>query len=151
MKKLPLSAALCLFPLLLITGISTADRVYTWTDENGTVHFGDQARYLDTRQVDIRVNYQVDRHALQRNRRREKILKAYAQDEKEKADRLAEQQSEEARKRIRCERARKAQQSYQSAQQLYRKDKSGNKIILSAEQHKQALEEVNRYLSKWCS
>ncbi len=151
MKKLPLSIVFSILLLAVIAGPSSADRVYTWTDKDGTVHFGDQAQYLDTRQVNIRVNYKVDHHALQRNRQREKILKSYAQDEKEKAEKLAEQQSEEARKRIRCERARKAQQSYQSAKQLYRKDKSGNKIMLSAEQHKQALEEVNRYLSKWCS
>jgi len=151
MKRLKLSVILCLFAVLVMTAnLSFSEKVYSWKDNQGRVHFGDKPKYQDEARKKVIHNYTVDHASMQRHDRRSKILKIESQDynQKIKDDDLAKKKSVEVA--VKCKRANEMHASYSTAQFLYKKGKDGERQLLPSEQKKNALAEVTSYIEKWC-
>lgn len=136
--------------VLLASSMLIAGKVYQWKDKNGVVHFGDQPEYSDTRKVQINTTAPQDNYLKQRIQNRSKILSTYNDTQAAKVRAAEENSSKAAKKKGRCGRVAKLQKSYTTANQLYSKDSSGKKIVLSAEKKQAAMQEVKQYLAKWC-
>jgi len=141
------------FVLTMMLGgsLANAGQVYSWKDSKGVTHYGDQPVYSDEKKIKIDVNKQDDGYASQRAKQRQQMLKAYSQEQKNAATKEEESSSEGSKKKVRCERAKKLQASYKKAAQLYRKDKSGKKVLMDASSKQAAEQEVATYINKWCA
>ncbi len=138
------------FTILSLLSISLMASVYRWVDQEGVVHYGDQPQYSDVKKVKVNVSIPVDKHYMHRAKQQQNFLKNYNDEQAAQALKEKENSSEAVKKKMRCDRANKLKQSYATATQLYHNDKSGKKVMLSAQKKKAAMEEVAVYLTKWC-
>ena len=136
--------------LMMLPAWATAAKVYQWKDKDGVVHFGDQPQYSDVKKIDVNASVPDDRYYQDRVKQRSQVIKTYDAQQSAQALKEQENSSEAARKKIRCERAEKLRVSYSKATQLYSKDASGKKVMLSDEKKQAAMQEVSRYIAKWC-
>ncbi len=133
-----------------LLGSANAAKVYQWTDKQGIMHYGDQPTYSDVKKVSVDSAPPVDNDFIQRSKQRNQYLKSYNENKTAQEQKEKENSSEQAKKKIRCARANKLKSSYSSASQLYQKDKSGKKVMLSAQKKQAAMQEVTVYIDKWC-
>ena len=137
--------------VLMMFGFSVAaDKVYTWKDEKGVVHFGDQPQYEDTQEVNVDVNYQVDQEAVNRHTRARKEMQVEEKDHKQEQADAAMKKKKSAETYQKCKKAQDMHASYSKAQFLYKKDENGKRQVLPAEEKAKAMADVKNYIDKWC-
>ena len=154
MKNKKVLAGFAALALTMSAG-SLASEIYKWTDEDGTVHYGDRPsgavseqrlaltyRRSSSDSIDRQVQALADRQAA-----REEARTAADQDAQEAAAAEAE---EEARKE-RCTRYRAQLETMLQARRLYREDDDGERVYLDDEQRQEARMRAEELIAENCS
>lgn len=131
---------------------AVADTIYTWTDEDGVVHFGDRpSGVASERTIYIATERAgVPAPAVPRT-------PATAAGQQAAPEAATPQQTEEERRAAECERAEKCQmykerlQSYLTARRLYRQDENGERVYLSEDEMLAARAEVQERIVEFCN
>lgn len=149
MSKFKVSCYLLLF-VLVISSTVYADKIYTWVDADGVVHYGDRPGKPDSRTIQINSHYKVDNHAVERHEKRQKILQIEHKNKQrnEAQQRLVKEKSKRVAQK--CMKAKQMYASYNKAQYLYTKNENGEKQVMSSADKQKAIDEVDNYIKKWC-
>ena len=148
-------ALLCAVTAMTVAGGAMANEIYKWTDENGTVHYGDRPSGAATEErlamtftrtdnaaVQQRVQARVDATAA-----REEARSAAAKAQEE----AAEQEAEAAARADRCDKARARLEQYLQSQRLYRMDENGERVYLDDAQLETARQKAEEQITEHCS
>jgi hypothetical protein len=132
-----------------------ANEIYKWTDENGSIHYGDRPSGAATEQrlamtytrtnsgsVDKRVEARQEAATAREEARAEE-----AANEKEAAENAAIA-AERDRK---CERSRTRLETYLQSRRLYRTDDNGERVYLDDEQRSEARKKAEDQVAEFCS
>jgi hypothetical protein len=132
--------------------------IYKWTDDEGRVHYGDEAPSDSIPEFKIKPPpvvlpdkaYQDVLSEQQHKVKQRKLLESF------EAERREQQQAEQERQRMaairqqNCKTARARLRSAQNANLIYDRDKQGNRIFYNKAQRKQYLLRLRSEVSQWC-
>lgn len=148
-------ALLCAAMAMTVASGAMANEIYKWTDENGTVHYGDRPSGASTEErlamtysrtnnaaVQQRVQARVDATAARREARNAAA---------EAAEEAAEQEATAAERAQACERARARLETYLQSQRLYRTDENGERVYLDDAQRENARQKAEEQITEHCS
>ena len=153
MKANKLLAGIAALALTASAG-SLASEIYKWTDEDGTVHYGDRPTGELTEQrmaltyqrsSATSVQRQVDAMA-DRQASREESRKSADLDAQQAAEAAAEAEA----KAERCERYRAQLKTMLEARRLYREDENGERDYLDGEQREEARQRAEDLIAENC-
>jgi hypothetical protein len=133
---------------LLCTYSATA-AVYTWTDQDGKVHYSDKP-VVGAQSLDIRTA-PTDPAAVEAERKRlEEQQAAEAEDQKkaEEAQKLSE--ADAAKRAENCQKARVRLSAIMGAQRPYRTTADGERHYLSSEEIDTEIKEAEGGVTQWC-
>lgn len=140
-----------LLALGMATSSAAADKVYKWTDENGSVHYGDRPPTGSERhEMQLRQTPAVDPDVNIRQQRTARLLQSFAAEREEKQ---AERAASAARKKeleARCAQARETQQKYENSAFIYTRDAAGERVILNDDEHAAAMDDARAAVDTWC-
>ena len=154
MKGRSIALSCAVVALTLASG-AMANEIYKWTDENGTVHYGDRPsgaateqrlamsyRRTDSGSVDKRVQARVEA----------KTAREEARADADAAEKEAEENAAIAAERERkCERSRTRLETYLQSRRLYRTDDNGERVYLDDEQRSEARRKAEEQVAEFCS
>ncbi len=154
MKGKQTLAALVVMAVTASSGAMASD-IYKWTDENGTVHYGDRPTG-DASEQRLAMTYQrstagsVERQVKAHNDR------MAARDEAQAAAGAEAQEADEARaeaeaKQQRCEKYRSQLETMLQARRLYREDENGERQYLDDEQRQEARTKAEELIAENCT
>lgn len=147
-------AALVAMAVIASSG-AIASEIYKWTDENGTIHYGDRPSG-DASEERLALTYRrstagsVERQVKAQSDRRA------AREEARAAAGAEAQQAEEVRaeaeaKQQRCEKYRAQLETMLQARRLYREDENGERKYLDDEQRQEARTKAEELIAENCS
>ena len=151
-KRIALS---CAVMALAAASGATANEIYKWTDENGTVHYGDRPSGAATEQRLAMTYARTDSNAVQQ--RVQARVDARSAREEARAEAAASQKEAEenaataAERESKCERSRARLESYLQSQRLYRTDDNGERVYLDDEQRQEARQNAEQQVAEFCS
>lgn len=143
--------------LLLVSGVTSAQDVYKWVDENGVTSYGEtppdnatsvvrtDVRYsrTDPGTVQARaVEQQAYKDALETRKRQEREEAADASDLAAKNDRIREEN---------CQTAMDLAQRYSTARRLYRETEGGGREYLTDQELDEERASANLAVNEWCT
>ncbi len=140
---------------LLFMGLSVAQaQIYKWVDDNGQVHYSEQAPDRQRAAQEIR----LPRHAPptatvspeQRKQKRDNLLRAFDEERKLRKQAKAKKNQQDVRRQHNCILARDKLKNYQRATVLYDLDETGKRIYLSDAQRSRAEANLKSKISEWC-
>jgi hypothetical protein len=147
MKKLILFFA-------MIVPFAVYASVYKWVDENGKVHYGDSPQ---ASQPTVEMNVDDTAPApsfsddeLSREEKRERLLQSMEEDRLEKQEKRDKQRAENEKNRQKCIRYRDRMRHYERANALYKLDRDGNRIYMSAGERDSATKSLRAKINKYC-
>lgn len=131
---------------------ASAEKVYTWRDNEGNVHFGDKPNGANANEVFITPSSVGDSDGQSRFERNKILLDAYRADRIERENEREQQEKERQEKILKCQKAKQLHQQLTEAQFIYNENDQGEKSILDFEQRAQeenaAAEKVQRFCGK---
>lgn len=150
-----IASTMLLAGVVLAAGSPAAGEIYRWTDENGTVHFGDRPSGADSAvRLDI-ASEPTDPARI------EQIVQARsearAEREEAEAARAANEPSPEELRAQAKERAQKCTeykdrlQKFVTSRRLYRHDENGERVYLDEEETLAARNRVQEKVEEYCS
>lgn len=129
-----------------------ADKVYTWKDENGNIHFGDKAVGKNAEELRIKGTSSGAIGGQQRLERTKKFLDALSEDRQEREQAREQAKLEKQQRAEKCAAAKKSYRELTEAQFIYTESDSGEKNILGfderAAEERKAINKVNEYCGK---
>ena len=143
--SVPLAALLCLLHLS-----ASAAEIYKWVDENGDVHYADNPQDPDSEKLLLRPAPPADAGAIEHRRQRDKLLDIFAEERAEKKKVAAAERVAAQKRKRNCERAEKRQSQYDNVGYIYDVDESGNRRILSDEEHVKVRQQARDAVAHWC-
>ena len=148
-------ALLCAVMAMTLASGATANEIYKWTDENGTVHYGDRPSGASTeerlamtytRTDDAAVQQRVQARVEATTARREAQSAAA-----EAAQKAAEEETLAAERAQRCDKARARLETYLQSQRLYRTDENGERVYLDDTERETARQKAEEQITEYCS
>ncbi len=137
------------------SGITLANDIYKWTDEDGNVHYGDRptgdsseerlaisSKPTDTAMVQARVESRYERDVATK----EEVAAAAGQGPSEE-DLLAQARD----KAEKCETYKARLQKFVQSRRLYKQDENGERVYLDEEQTQAARERVENQVQEYCN
>lgn len=141
--------------IVLAAGSPAASEIYKWTDENGTVHYGDRPSGAGS---EVRLNIASESTDPERVRQ---IVQARADARAERQEAEAARAAEEpSPEELRAEAKARAQkctefkdrlQKFVTSRRLYRHDENGERVYLDEEQALAARADVQEKIEEYCS
>ncbi len=154
MKARRLTVMIATAALTMSAG-ALADEIYKWTDEEGTVHYGDRPTGAPTEErlsmtynrtdgsaVRSRVQARQERQA---QREEQKSVAAAA------AQEAADNEAAAAQRERACENARARLESYLQSRRLYRTDENGERVYLDDTERQEARKRAEDQVTEFCS
>jgi hypothetical protein len=136
---------------LLFWQLSVHAEVYRWVDENGQVHFGDQARGASTHSIKPHSGPSTQVNQQRRMQKTRKLLNAYRM-ERQQARQHKAKQRELAEKRNRdCIRARDDLRKYTDYGNIYTLGENGERQYLSEKQRAALLQRSREAVARLCN
>lgn len=140
---------------LTLSAGSLASEIYKWTDEDGTVHYGDRPSGAATEQR-LALTYRrttgasVDRQmqALADSRAARDEARTAADQQAQEAAAAA---AEEDARAERCTKYRAQLESMLQARRLYREDKDGERVYLDDDQRQEARMRAEELIAENCT
>lgn len=139
-----------------VSGIALANDIYKWTDENGSVHYGDRpsgdaseermlisSKSTNPNKVQARVQSRHENYATAQEEKTEAAKAARIAEE----DQLA-QAKVNAQK---CETYKARLQKFVTSRRLYKQDENGERVYLDEEQTQAARERVENRVQEYCN
>ena len=148
-------ALLCAVMAMTFASGAIANEIYKWTDENGTVHYGDRPSGASTeerlamtytRTDDAAVQQRVQARLEATTARREAQSAAAAA-----AQKAAEEETLAAERAQRCDKARARLETYLQSQRLYRTDENGERVYLDDADREKARQKAEEQITEYCS
>lgn len=127
--------------------------VYKWVDEHGQVHYGDRPRNVteaDDQKMDIVIDNTVAPIAEDRKERRQKLIDAIDEENRQKQEAEQKQAAKQAKLTQQCLWARDTLKRYQRAGYLYDLDESGNRVALPDNVREAQIKELTEKINKNC-
>ena len=143
---------------LLLTTVMTsgtfAKQIYKWTDENGSVHYGDVPLSAQSEQVAIsskptnpaRVQAQTQARLDARNEKAEAAAAAAAA-----GPSPAELQAEADERAQKCSQYRQILQKFVVSRRLYREDENGERVYMDEAETQAARDRAEGQVEEYCS
>ncbi|MGR8950208.1 MAG: DUF4124 domain-containing protein [Gammaproteobacteria bacterium] len=148
------SSSACGFLFLLISmsyaSAVSATKVYSWTDANGNVHFGDKPRNQQADEIKLNPASGGDPSGRKRFERSKKLLDSLSADRKEREVAREAQQRKRQEKAAKCAQARTQLQELTEAQFIYDESDTGKKRILNFDERAQAEQDAAQKIRKIC-
>ncbi len=148
-------ALFCAVMAMTVASGAMANEIYKWTDENGTVHYGDRPSGASTEERLAMTYTRTDNAAVQQRvqarvdattaRREARSVAAASQEE------AAEQEAMAAERAQQCDRARARLETYLQSQRLYRTDENGERVYLDDAQRENARQKAEEQITEYCS
>ena len=148
-------ALLCAVTAMTIASGAMANEIYKWTDENGTVHYGDRPSGASTEERLAMTYTRTDNAAVQQRvqarveattaRREARSAVAEAEEEAAEKEAMAAERAE------RCDKARARLEGYLQSQRLYRMDDNGERVYLDDTQRENARQKAEEQITEYCS
>lgn len=141
---------LFLMASFLVVAVAQAE-IYKWTDEAGNVHYTDKP-VKNSKQVEIKpeVDNSVGAIKESREERRRRLLDAMQEDREEKNRQRADREKKQNKLNRQCVIAKDRLSIYERSSGLYDLDKDGNKVILSEDERKKAIDNLRSQIQKHC-
>ena len=124
--------------------------IYKWVDEKGDVHYSDKPEHTKSEVIRVEPAPAPDPAALKQRRRRDKLLRVYAEERDEKKKIAAAERAAADKRKRNCETARKRQTDYDNAGYIYDVDADGNRRILTDNEHTAARQQTREDVAEWC-
>jgi hypothetical protein len=144
-----------LVALLILACLSpaAAGEIYRWTDAQGRVHFGDRppagaGEALPLTSSPTPPAPEPDAGA--RRAQRERLLRAFEAERREREEQAAAVRAETARRERNCRIARERLEGVRAAAYLFRRDGSGERVILDDTERAAAEAETEALVAQWC-
>jgi len=155
MHRLHLIARTTLLAGVILAGSAAASEIYKWTDENGTVHYGDRPTGANS---EVRLNISSEPTDPERV---QQIVQARAdaraeREEAESARAATEASPEELRAEAeeraeKCTMYKDRLQKFVTSRRLYRHDESGERVYLDEQETLAARNRVQEQVEEYCS
>ena len=139
-----------MFLLIGVCGVASAAGVYTWTDENGKVHYSDQPGNAAAREIILPATPAPDQGQRERLQKQQKLLEVYETERKEKHEQEAKRKFEQQQLEQQCAAARMRLKHYEQAGELTVQDDDGKARTLSKAEYRQVLEDAREALAHGC-
>lgn len=139
---------LCAMCLLICTP-ATAE-IYKCTGPQGAVHYTDKPCVGDTTVFTPRAAPKADADSEQRRDKTRRLLRAYREEQAEAEQAAARQQLEQQQRKQKCTNARQRLDLFLRASRLYRLDKDGKQVNLSAQERTQSTDKARAEVKLWC-
>jgi len=148
-------ALLCAVTAMTVAGGAMANEIYKWTDENGTVHYGDRPIGAATEERLAMTYTRTDSAAVQQ-RVQARVEATAAREEARSAaarsqEKAAANEAEAAERAERCDKARARLEQYLQSQRLYRMDENGERVYLDDAQRETARQKAEEQITEYCS
>jgi len=135
---------------LFIYTINAPAEIYKWVDEQGKIHYGDRAQVNST-EMDIVVTKKANvKISESREIKRQKLLDAYAEDNKRETKEKEELKKQKKKLERNCAYSKDRIRRYERARSLYNLDKDGNRITMSDEERQKAVSGLKKDIKKHC-
>ena len=140
---------------MTLAGGAMANEIYKWTDENGTVHYGDRPSGERTEERLAMTFTRTDNAAVQQ-RVQARVEATTARREAqsaaaEAAQKAAEEETMAAERAQRCDKARARLETYLQSQRLYRTDDNGERVYLDDTERETARQKTEEQITEYCS
>ena len=139
-----------LVALLLWSQASVRAEVYRWIDENGQVHFGDQAREARTYAIKPQSGSSAQGDQQQRMDKTRKLLNAYQIERQQAREQQAQQREKAEKSKRNCNRARDDLRKYTEVGNIYRLGEDGEREYLSERERASLLQRSRQAVAHWC-
>lgn len=136
--------------LMLMCGAAGAAGVYTWTDEQGKVHYGDQPGNAAAREIILPATPAPDADQRERLQRQQKLLEVFEAEREEKRQQASRRKAEQQQRERECGYAKLRLQRYEQAGGLAVQDSDGKERQLSKSEYRQVLDEARKAVAHWC-
>ncbi len=148
----------CLPLLMLLSAAPLAAEIYRWTDDDGTVHFGDRPRQ-HAESVEIRPasgSGKAGRDETsadgsgERERVRQRLLQSFEEEreQRKQAEQQAKKETEERARR--CADARNKLYRYEHASGVYEHNAAGERVYLEESERAALLQRWRGEVRRWC-
>ncbi len=147
-QRLTYSAVL----LFLSLPIAQAE-IYKWVDDNGQVHYSEQAPDSKRSSKEIHIRHAPQAPLVspeQRRQQRDNLLRAFDEERQLRNEAKAKKEQDEARSRKNCIWARDKLKNYERATVLYNLDEQGERVYLSDAQRSRSEAKLKSQVEKWC-
>ncbi|MFT5446789.1 MAG: hypothetical protein ACI9DC_001964 [Gammaproteobacteria bacterium] len=141
--------------LLFLGGLANAAEIHKWVDRNGKTHFGDRppADGTPSREVHLRDIPKSDLRVPSNEKRRARqdyLLRSYNEERTKKLQSVARENTRRDQLAEKCDRANKKLQKFKQSSYLYEVDAAGKKAIHSNEARDQAIQTLEKAITKSC-
>ncbi len=139
---------------LTVAGNALASNIYKWTDEHGTIHYGDKPSGASSEER-LNVSYRrTDQNAVAERikaRHDAQAARAEARASAAEAEQAAAAEREKAEdRRKRCEDTRAKLSSMLAARRVYRENENGEREYLDDEGRDQARQRAEELIEEYC-
>jgi hypothetical protein len=153
MHRLIRTALIVLGAAVLHTAPVAAE-IYTWTDADGTVHYGDKPGTTQATKLDIE-SRATDKVAVAERYSRRQAARTEQNEERAEQRASAEEQAAEAEaereaRQAQCEKARERLGRFVNARRLYRVDENGERQYLDDAEIDQARARAEEAVTRHC-
>lgn len=147
-------AALVVMAITASGGVM-ASEIYKWTDENGTIHYGDRPSG-DASEERLAMTYQRSTAGSVERQVKSLADGTAAREERRAAASTEAQQAEEARaeaeaRQQRCQKYRAQLETMLQARRLYREDENGEREYLDDSQRQEARTKAEELIAETCT
>jgi response regulator RpfG family c-di-GMP phosphodiesterase len=139
-----------LFTLCLLACAPATAEIYKCRDSQGAVHYTDKPCAGESTVFTPRAAPKADADSEQRKDKTRRLLRAYREEQAEAEQAAARQQLEQQQREQKCAKARNRLDQFLRASRLYRLDKDGKQVNLSAEERAQSLDNARTDVKLWC-
>jgi hypothetical protein len=143
--------ATSIFMLCVIVIMPTHASIYTWTDSDGNIHFGDRpADKASATELNINTDKAGITNSSGNSEAREMLLKTIEADRKIEAERMRELAKIKAKRRTKCLRYQDEYQRHQRSTHTYRKSSDGEYQFYSNDEHDALRSRLKANVDKYC-
>ena len=134
----------------LLTGVEAAAEIYKCTDPDAGVAYSDKPCKGESAIFIPRAGPKVDKNMLFRREQRQRLLRAYREENAAGQQKAAEQKIETERRLENCRRARINYRRFMEAGRVYRTGSDGERVDFSDEERAEATARAQADIEKWC-
>lgn len=154
MKGRRIALSFAVMALTMASG-AMANEIYKWTDDDGSVHYGDRPSGAATEQR-LAMTYTRTNSSTVKQRVEARVDARTAQEESRAEAAAEEKEAEEnaaiaAERERKCERSRTRLETYLQSRRLYRTDDNGERVYLDDEQRQDARKKAEKQVAEFCS
>lgn len=139
-----------LYIMCLLACAPAAAEIYKCADPQGAVHYTDKPCAGESTVFTPRAAPEADADSAQRKDKTRRLLRAYSEEQAEAEQAAARQQLEAQRREQNCVNARNRLDGVLRASRVYRVDKDGKQVNLTAEERALSTDRAKAEVETWC-